>query len=743
LAADFIKADELLTAFEDAKKFMLPLFQPFDEFERIARNKPHPGIAPELPKVTDGTLAAIIQETPKRIIQQIPSGSIKADDEWLEIVAGFILEHEIIPNSNQVAALIQKAWAVISKGLTYGSQPAFVQFINRGDYFGTDFTLPYIRDVLYEPGKLSDRDSNVEFLRTWWSKSQINQICAKETMLAGKAKDRGETYEQGWDCAKLQELIEEGASQKDAQNMTPSEKDKQLNNGFYEIVHCFQRGIGATFYSFAPKLGSDDNVVRRKKNPDPRGLIPIHTFYANIDLSNPLGRGSVEMSGGMQNLLDSEVQSYQYMRALLMNPPLKVRGNVNPAGLKYAPHAIWNMGAGSPEESDVEPIELSTRSLEQFPNNYGLIKSQILNLNSGGNDNAVSASSGDPSTSKTQAGVQANTARLGISDNYIRKQFESWFEEIQETEINLWFAERHGTQTLTLDDDTAAKLKKINPLAVNRDNQIRVNYDTETPKLKFEVDASSSGMKEDQEQMEAATNLLDIVGKYPQFDASQTGKGIDTTELLDRIVSASGLEDSEKVVIRPELGPDGQPIQPQHGMQPDQVQQMIDESLKKQVKPPSESLAYKDAPEDIKRQIEAQAGLQPSTMASPVQQDLNIKQETAQVNAIDKAHQHAGMQQDQRLAASDQAVKVAGLQAGETQAQNDMTKHSTTLAHQSSESAAQRDAQAKEAEANRKAQAESQSATLKHQAHEGDATRKAAAETAKLAAKNKPKVGAK
>jgi hypothetical protein len=291
LAADFIKADELLTAFEDAKKFMLPLFQPFDEFERIARNKPHPGIAPELPKVTDGTLAAIIQETPKRIIQQIPSGSIKADDEWLEIVAGFILEHEIIPNSNQVAALIQKAWAVISKGLTYGSQPAFVQFINRGDYFGTDFTLPYIRDVLYEPGKLSDRDSNVEFLRTWWSKSQINQICAKETMLAGKAKDRGETYEQGWDCAKLQELIEEGASQKDAQNMTPSEKDKQLNNGFYEIVHCFQRGIGATFYSFAPKLGSDDNVVRRKKNPDPRGLIPIHTFYANIDLSNPLGRG--------------------------------------------------------------------------------------------------------------------------------------------------------------------------------------------------------------------------------------------------------------------------------------------------------------------------------------------------------------------------------------------------------------------------------------------------------------------
>jgi len=318
---EFIKPEDLYQTYSDAKTFMIPLHEPFDEFERIARNKPHPGIAKNLPKVTDGTLAALIQEQPKRIIQQIPTGKVKSDSEWLDIMAGWVLEHEILPNANQVAALIQKAWALTSKTLTYGSQPAFVQFVNRGEYFGTDFTLPYIKDVFLEPGKLSDRDSNVIFLRSWWTKNQVESVIAKEKMLAKSAKKRGEDYETGWDIAKLEQL--KGMSgQKDENSMTPNERNKQLNAGFIEIVHCFQRGIGNTFYSFSPLLGDKDNIIRTRKNKDPRGVIPIHFMYANVDLSNPLGRGSVELSGGMQNLLDSQVQSFQYMQALLMNPPI-------------------------------------------------------------------------------------------------------------------------------------------------------------------------------------------------------------------------------------------------------------------------------------------------------------------------------------------------------------------------------------------------------------------------------------
>lgn len=50
-----------------------------------------------------------------------------------------------------------------------------------------------------------------------------------------------------------------------------------------------------------------------------------------------------------------------------------------------------------------------------------------------------------------------------------------------------------------------------------------------------------------------------------------------------------------------------------------QMKQQQEQSQNPPAKPPSESLNYKDAPEDIKRQIEAQAGLQPSNIGGTVQ----------------------------------------------------------------------------------------------------------------------------
>jgi hypothetical protein len=643
LAFEYIKETELKDTFEGAKKFMLPLTQPFEEFERIARNKPHPGIDKSMPKVTDGTLASLIQEQPKRVIQQIPTGLVNADDEWLEIVAGFIFANEIIPNSNGTAALIQKCWAAISKALTYGSQPAFVQFVNRGDYFGTDFTLPYIKDVLLEPGKLSDTDSNVIFLRTWWTKNQIEAIIAKEKKLTGNSKQRKDDipYETGWDLANLATIIETKGSQKDALQMTPNERNKQLNDGFYEIVHVFQRGEGAMFYSFSPRLDGDDNIVRRKKNPDPRGEIPIHYLYANVDLSNPLGRGSVEMSGGMQNLLDSEVQSYQYMRSLLMNPPLKVRGNISSSMLKYAPNALWRLGVDP--NNDVEPAKLETASLESFPSNYGLMKSQILNLNSGGNDNAISTSVGDPGSSKTPQGVKANDARLGVSDNYMRKNYESWFEEIGETSINLYFAERKGTQELQLDDETAAKLEKLKP-GSTKNGLIRVNYDDETTKLEFEVDASSSQVKDDSDQVDAATNLLELTAKFPQLDSKQGGP-IDITELADRIIQATAIEDPEKIIVKPDTQAQPQQVTPQ------MVQQMVQQAMeaekaKEKQKGLFEDLKMQmadfpeDARQDITKAVLAQMGIDYTpTMPTPAAQTQAIQASDSAVKVANLAHQ--------------------------------------------------------------------------------------------------------
>lgn len=647
--ADFIKESELYERYEDYKKFMLPLWQPLDEYERLARNKPHPGIDKSLPKVTDGTLASLIQEQPKRVIQQIPTGKVTSNSDWLDVVGNYILTKEILPNANGVVSLIQKCWALVSKSLTYGSQPAFVQFVNRGEYFGTDFVLPYVKDVLLEPGKLSDRDSNVIMLRTWWSPNQIDQILQRENKLTKSSKKRGdsEPYQSGWNLERLKQL--KGMSgQKDQLSMTPNEKGKQLNDGFIEIVHVFQRGVGATFYSFSPLLPKNEMVVRTRQNKDPRGMIPIHFMYANVDLSNPLGRGSVEISGGMQNLLDSEVQSFQYMRALLMNPPLEIKGDVPSSIMKYAPAAQWRLG--SDPNASVQPVKLETASLQGFPNNYGLIKSQILNLNNS-TDTSVSAEVGNPGFSKTPQGVKVQQQRLGISDNYMRRQFESVFEEIAETMLNLYFAERSGTQELQVDDDTAAKLEKEQPGSV-KDNKIRVDYSTETESLKFEVDATTSAAQDDTDERDRLVELLELSQKFPMLQQI-----IDQKELASRIVLKTGVDDPEKIVPVDDQGnPSVQPL-PQQGpapMDPQQVQQVAaqtaqevtQKTIKNQPKPVIESLGMKlgDFSEDVRQLIQqevlAQMGINYTpTMPTAIHQQLNIKAHDSAVNTMSQVNQ--------------------------------------------------------------------------------------------------------
>lgn len=553
-AFEYIKESDLLTTYEDAKKKATPLHEPFEEWERLARNKPHPGIDKNLPRVTDGTLASLIQEQPKRIIQQIPTGEVEANNPWLDIMATHLLTKEILPNANQDGALIQKSWALISKALIYGSQPTMVQFLNRGDYFGTDFTLPYVKDVLLEPGKLSDRASNVIMLRTWWAKNQIEAIIHKEKTLGDRAKERGDEYETGWDLAFLADLISVKASQKDVNAQTPSEKNKLLNAGFYELGHAFQRGKDAIFYTFSPRHPSGENVARRRKNKDPRGDLPIHYMYNNLNFDNPLGRGAVEMSGGVQNLLDSEMQMYQYNRALMLNPPMIKRGSWSKSQAKYVPNHVIDLGNDS--NASFEPIKIDSSAIANFSNNYSLLKSQIQNGLGGGIGNDISGSTGDTQSSKTPQGVKANEARLSTSDNYLRRQFEGVFQDICETMINLYFAERSGTQELTVDQETADKLKEVDPQYVSPDNVVRINYDSETPKLKFKVDATSSEVKDNTEQIESLRELIKETSENPliPYYLDQAGFKMDLGQAYKEEFERFGVKNLNKIIV--ELPPE-------------------------------------------------------------------------------------------------------------------------------------------------------------------------------------------
>lgn len=592
---------------------MRPFFQPLAEYQRIARNRPHPNIDKAYPKTTDGTTASIIAKTPRRIIQQLPTGKIVSDSQdESALLAEFIYTHRIIPNANSQHALIAKCWLAVKQALTNGAAVGYVPFVKNGDYIGTDLLIPNIKDVWLEKGKISDTDSNVICMRGWYQPSDIDAIINKERKLQKKAEDRGDAYEAGWDLTALAKIKDE-LKTKDARDSFTPEKEKAATG--IEIIHVFQRGVKGKFYSVHVDT---KQVVRTVENKDPRGEIPIHYLYADIDGSNPLGNGFVEMVGSLQNLMDAEMQMYQYNRALMLNPPIIKRGNYAASQLKLAPNSIWNLG--SDPNNSAEMAKIDSTAIANFPALYGLTKSQLLNLLSSP-DTSISSEVGNPGFSKTDAGVKSQQATMSVDDNYIRKNFETWFERVSETQINRYFAERIGKETIQLDDDYAAKIKQVDESLVNDKNEIKVDWSDETKALKFEVDASTSNMKDDAAERDRLVELLDLSQKYPQLDKRQGGP-IDCIELVDRIVVKSGVEDPEKIVPKQEEGEGGVPEQQeQPQVTPEMVQQLVQQTVQ-------EAMASQE--DNHKKEQNALKA-----------REIDLKEQDLQLKAVAQAHKDA------------------------------------------------------------------------------------------------------
>lgn len=542
MAYQYLTPENIVETFRTSRQYTEGLTDRFREYERIARNLPHASIPKEYPKTTDGTTASIIRKTPHRIIQQLPIGAVKSDTEdWLAIVASFIYRHKIIPNANEGYALLQKCWNVVERFLTFGFCPTYAPFVEHNGYFCTDLRLPYWGDIFLQPGKLSDQDSNYVFLRSWWQTKDIEALIDSQM----KLKPANRT----WDVKVLKE-IKDIPQTKDEKAKTPAEREKQINaKGGVELITGFQRGVKAPFLTFHV---TTEKIARTKLNKDPRGEMPISFAYGDIDGFNPFGRGVVELVGPLQNLMDSEMQMYQYNRALQLNPPLIKRGNFSKNKIKFAPNVIIDVGAGDSNVANIEPLKIDTTALANFPNNYGLMKSQMLNLLSSP-DTSISADVGNPGFSKTPQGVDASRANLSVDDNYVRKQFETWFGRWSETAINIYFAERTGIEEVQLDDETADELRLLDNFQqdlLSDDNKIRLNYDTATPALKFVVTTDSSKSENDPAQQAIAENLLQTVMKFPMLN-SAWGGAIDVDELAHAIVETSGIDHQELIAPEP------------------------------------------------------------------------------------------------------------------------------------------------------------------------------------------------
>ena len=169
MAFSFLTEENIFDLCNTSKDYTEKLTQPFEEYSRLARNKPHAKIPKAFPKTTDGTSASIIIKSARRAVQQLPTGVVSTSDEYSPwpIIAEFVYLEKILPNANAEYDLIHKVWITIENGESFGSQCVFTPVAYNDDELLPDYLIVSWRDVFIQPGKRSASDSDYLFVRTW------------------------------------------------------------------------------------------------------------------------------------------------------------------------------------------------------------------------------------------------------------------------------------------------------------------------------------------------------------------------------------------------------------------------------------------------------------------------------------------------------------------------------------------------------------------------------------------------
>lgn len=553
----FLEPDELGTTYQLAQTTARKSWIKYDEYERLANNEVRTDLPANMPKVNDGSLAATIRKVPKRIMAKPMSGKLKAtdrDEDWVAKLATVILEQRIIPNANTDAPFLSKWQTALKNALIYGSQPIYTFFTQHGTYTGADFSVPYVKNVYLEPGKVSDMASDFIFMDSYYTKLQARRLVDKAKEDAQSVTDGN--LEEGdviWDAKNLQAWYDAGPQGKDSQSMTREERKgiNQDDKGLYKLVTCFNRGYEAPFYTFAPNIA--DRVCGTQKNTNPTGDVPIIFLYADEDLINPYGTGLVQVAGPTQNVLDNLTQTDVLATQIGNQPPIDIHGDRSSTNLKslvYSPNAFWFSG-----NATITPIvAVNPTMYNALPNRFGLYKSQ-MQYQTGTFDNSVSAESGNPGFSKTDAGVNALQNVTNADDNFMLQRVGEAYSRAIKSMVNIHMNNMEGTELLKLEGDQIELLATTELVPTDENGepmteQIEVVWDHVRGSFDFTVDFQSSLKTNDMEQAANIQQAIAQVTPQVSYYMGQDGYKFNLGAAYHSLLSTMRLENIDKIITK-------------------------------------------------------------------------------------------------------------------------------------------------------------------------------------------------
>ena len=404
-----------------------------------------------------------------------------------------------------------------------------------------------------------------------------------------------------------------------------------------EVVTEYRRDRWITF---APRHGV---ILRDIPNPYNHGQIPIVMLRYYVVDGDLYGLSELEPVEKLQNAINALICQYLDAINMALYSPLKVRstgGAVQMHTLEFGPGKKWLM---QDPASDVMPHVSSIAGIREFGETYRFLVSamqETLGESSEGVSN-LSPGMGNKTATEIRDSAGARTVRDKMSQNLlgdaIKKQMMFWYKMNQQflfanpqerTKIlrivgpeALEYFQKMGLNKMHVPEKVQDAIAQTDTSGVNinmrdfeqpmfpvkkgkgmvpkmtvepgsRMGTLLVEPDDLSGDYDYIADVKSMEIPDTAQALQYRTQFLQTVtSPAVQSELSKSGHKINLKKLLEDMLEDENMKDAGQYFEKIEQ----------------QEEQKPDVKL-------YENIQYKDTPPDIRRQIEAQAGLEPSKM---------------------------------------------------------------------------------------------------------------------------------
>ncbi len=580
--------DEILDQKDKAVNYLATKRTLWDSYENIFHNKLDDSIsAKQKSQVFDPKLSTLVLDRGYRVMAQLPTGKVKpmtTNDIGATKLMNLTLDRYILPNANAQFDFLTKLRMIDIYSNIYGNFFSLIDWdVKPNGYIGPDMWLIPIRDVFPQVGAVSVDDSDEIIIRTWRPLSFFKNL----------------SKQQGYkNISNIIDILKDKAGSKEARDSNSiSQRETKMypeqqaakGMGYYEVLTRFEKDRWVDICVDA-KLD-----FRDQKNPHENGELPVACKYSIPLLDDQIGMGDFERGYTMQQTINSIWNLYLDACKMSIFPPILVnKDNIaSMSSIKWGAAEKWLVR--NQISNAVSPIQLTPQGIATFNNTYQVANAALLNMF--GTTDTTTTQQTDAGFGKTPRALQMQQQRENARDNADRFYMEQFLVKVIKKMVNLQAKKQTSALTLRLFQGDVDQLAKDYPEIVDSYDQKKGTLTIDKKKTgsvlyDYEIVPGSTYAVDQQSQQQNLQGLLDLFmkaqtpqGNFIEARLAQEGYDLKFGEIFKRIISNSGIQDWDKIVVEKSQAEKTQATLDQHAQQFQQALQMMQGGGLNQVPP--------------------------------------------------------------------------------------------------------------------------------------------------------------